>query len=515
MAGVAWVQNCFALGKKGNTLQIYCELEPVEIYNSVHELIRMAFPSAEIVRERESAETAEISLKISAIARGDRLKVGGEITSAKQSNSLQEEYSLEDYGEEKSNQARRFIRIFTYRLLSQNLKREINPYGILTGVRPVKLVHRMLDEGMDIRRVAEELRQDYLVSPAKAELLLEIAQNNRPFLPKAAAAAKKLSVYIGIPFCPSRCYYCSFTAAELKSYQGDVVPFLNSLFREMNIVGDILQDRGISVQCIYIGGGTPTVLSSQDLEKVLDILQQKFISNASEEITVEAGRPDSVSLQKLKMMQEAGVSRVCINPQTMNDATLIRIGRKHDAKGVVQSVEWAREAGIKKINMDLIVGLPGEGIRENTHTAEEILKLKPENITLHSLALKRGSPMALSEGRQSIEQRVTEVESSIERLSSMFREAGYLPYYMYRQKYMKAGMENTGFAQANNFCLYNIQVIEERQSIIGLGGAAASKFVNPDNWTLTSIYNPKNPPTYIESLERLIRRKVDKLQALN
>jgi oxygen-independent coproporphyrinogen-3 oxidase len=210
-----------------------------------------------------------------------------------------------------------------------------------------------------------------------------------------------------------------------------------------------------------------------------------------------------------------GVDRVCINPQTMNDSTLKLIGRNHDEKGVVQSVEWARQAGIKKINMDLIVGLPGEDIQENTYTAKKILKLKADNLTVHTLALKRGSLMAELEGKSRIEERLREVQKGVELFSNLFREQGYIPYYMYRQKYMKANMENIAFAMQGSFCLYNIQMIEERQTIIGMGGGAASKFVQTGDWSLSSVHNPKNPKTYCESVEKLIKRKFDKLQALN
>ncbi|MEN6324914.1 MAG: coproporphyrinogen dehydrogenase HemZ, partial [Syntrophomonas sp.] len=192
-----------------------------------------------------------------------------------------------------------------------------------------------------------------------------------------------------------------------------------------------------------------------------------------------------------------------------------RIGRNHDRKGVMQSVEWAREAGIKQINMDLIAGLPGEGIREATYTASKVLELKPENITVHTLALKRGSMMAELEGKTNLHNRVQEVEETLNLLSNIFREQAYVPYYLYRQKYMKASMENTAYARPGTFCLYNIQMMEERQSIIGLGGGASSKFINVSAGSLSSFHNPKNPQSYCQSVERLINGKVDKLQALN
>jgi oxygen-independent coproporphyrinogen-3 oxidase len=268
------------------------------------------------------------------------------------------------------------------------------------------------------------------------------------------------------------------------------------------------------VQSIYLGGGTPTVLSMEDMYRLFDLLGQMYISPATVEITVEAGRPDTLNLAKMQQLKKLGVDRVCINPQTMNNATLMQIGRNHDMEGVMRSVGWAREAGIKNINTDLIVGLPGESLRENTYTAEKILLLQPENITVHTLAVKRGSQMAGSEKGKYNYKRMKEVQQGVDYFSDIFRVTGYLPYYLYRQKYMQASLENVGYSLKGHFCLYNIQMIEERQTIIGLGGGGASKFINPMDWSLSSHYNPRNPESYCQTVDALVRRKVDKLIAL-
>ncbi len=243
-------------------------------------------------------------------------------------------------------------------------------------------------------------------------------------------------------------------------------------------------------------------------------LQEKFISHATKEITIEAGRPDTLSPHKLAFFKRAGVNRICINPQTMQDATLKLIGRCHQASDIKRAVEWAREAGIENINMDLIVGLPGEDLPANIVTGQEILALKPENITVHSLAVKKGSRLAELEGKSGVSQRVEEAKAGIEYFWLAFAQHGYLPYYMYRQKYMKASLENTAYSLPGHFCRYNIQVMEERQTILGLGGAASSKFVNPD-WTLTNLHNPKDPLSYCQKVDALLASKVDKLRALN
>ncbi|MDD3267826.1 MAG: coproporphyrinogen dehydrogenase HemZ [Syntrophomonadaceae bacterium] len=491
---------------------ISCNLEPPRIYASIHELIRMAYPDADIYREYNNE--CEIEIKLRLAEHAGQYLLEGSIASGYKTSLLSQTRSEESLGFEQGN-TRRFLQRFTYRLLATHLERDFNAYGILTGVRPVKLVHGFLDQDYTREAIQIKLENEYLMNPGKARLLLEVAQNNRPFLLEPAAAKKMISVYIGIPYCPSRCYYCSFPGAVMKDYEREAGPFLTALFREMKELGEFAKSNGLAVQSIYLGGGTPTVLSAGDLQRVFELLHHYYISAACEEISVEAGRPDTLSLQKLKLLRDAGVSRVCINPQSMNDATLKRIGRNHDSKGVMQSVGWAREAGIKQINMDLIVGLPGESIREVTYTAEEILKINPENITVHTLAVKRGSVMAELEGKSNVHSRIQEVEEALNQLSAMFREQAYIPYYLYRQKYMKASMENTAYARPDSFCLYNIQMMEERQSIIGMGGGASSKFVNVSNGSLSSFHNPKNPQSYCQSIERLIKGKVDKLRALN
>lgn len=493
---------------------IFCDFKPARLYDGLHELIRMAYPGAEIRRE-ESPDESEMTIRIRMLQKGEKLFLKGEILSDRGEISIGEEFELEGVAEEKNHKARKLARVFTYELLSKYLGRDINAYGILTGVRPVKLVHRLLDRGYDATAILDILQKEYLLEEVKARLLLEVALNNRPYLLGEDEASRQMSVYIGIPYCPSRCYYCSFPGAVLKDYESEIEPLMKAMEREINAIGDYIKEKGISVQSIYIGGGTPTVLSELDLTRLFSLLHDKYISEATLEITVEAGRPDTLSLSKLRTLKMLGVNRVCINPQTMNDSTLKLIGRNHDEKGVVQSVEWARQAGIEKINMDLIVGLPGEDIQGNTYTAKKVMELRADNITVHTLALKRGSAMAELEGRSRIEDRLKEVQKGVELFSALFREEGYIPYYMYRQKYMKANMENIAFALKGSFCLYNIQMIEERQTIIGMGGGAASKFVQTGDWSLSSVHNPKNPETYCESVEKLIKRKFDKLQALN
>lgn len=486
--------------------------KPENIYAAIHELIRMTFPGSSLVKE-SSDSCHDISIEIIMEQNEKKLIVWGSIKELGHSTLLNEEFLLVDVNNSR-NEINRNIRRFAFRLLSRHQGKPISNYGVLTGVRPVKLVQRLIDDKFTPEKINSILVNDFYLHPEKALLLTEVAFNNRKYLLDKKTAQELISVYIGIPYCPTRCYYCSFPGAVLKNYATDISPFLKVLLEEIKIIGAYLKSQDIKVQTIYIGGGTPTVLSETDLTKLLEVVKDYLQSEFTLEITVEAGRPDTLSPSKLLILKEGGVTRVCINPQTMNDKTLHLIARQHNEKEVIDAVELARRIGFKQINMDIIVGLPGENKPEYTYTGKQVLKLQPENLTLHTLALKRGSTMAEKEGK-SMEMRISQVEEGVKLFSHMLYEAGYIPYYLYRQKYMRGDMENTGFSKLDHFCIYNIQMIEERQTIIGIGGGSASKFVNPIDWSLTSIYNPKDPKTYLNVMQELANRKVDKLRGLN
>lgn len=496
-------------------MRITMDLDPNYLYDSIHELVRMAFPGCEIECSGHSEGDIHVRLRLDIMAGqasiSAQLRISENIQNRRQSWAIPE-----SVGDQAINWIKQQVRIFTYEVLCESTGENINRYGILTGMRPVKLVHRLMDRGVAAADIEQRLKSEYRLEPEKAQLLVEIATVNRPYLLPIDEAGKWISIYVGIPYCPSRCYYCSFPGAVLKNYQAEMVPYAEALFGELRALSPHLQERGLKVQTIYLGGGTPTVLSTQHLEQLFsELAEGGYLTADTVEITVEAGRPDTLDLEKLRLMKAAGVNRICINPQTMNDATLAAIGRRHDQKGVVESLEWVREAGIEKVNMDVIIGLPGEGLTENTQTAHKLLELRPDNITVHTLALKKGSLMAEKENGVTPLERTKQVEAGVELFNRLLRQSGYVPYYLYRQKYMKASMENLGYARPDSFCLYNIQMIEERQTIIGLGGGAGSKFINLKEGTLQSFYNPKNPVAYCETVKQLISRKVDKLRALN
>lgn len=493
-------------------MKIYIDCFPEKLYKSIEHLIRMAYPADEIVRSPAEENDGRIVLKY--LEQDSRLLCSGNIIFSDELTEYSKQYILPD-GVEREREKKRLAQFFLYRLLCRQQGINVNPYGILTGIRPVKIAHRLLDKGYNKEQIVNHMQEKQLIDADKARLLADIAVNNRPFLHDKEHSSGLISIYIGIPFCPSRCYYCSFPGAILRNYSQQLSPFMAALEKELNEIGDYIQEKKIKVDTVYIGGGTPSVLSREDMDKIFSILQRKYISPFTKEITMEAGRPDTISKSMLSYLKDVGVNRICINPQTMNDNTLSLIGRQHTYRDVINKVDLARQVGIRNINMDLIVGLPGEGIAENINTAEKVMALRPENVTVHSLAVKRGSILAEREGNSRLKQDSEKVKESIEFFYQRLREERYLPYYLYRQKNMKANLENIGYSTPGHFCIYNIQMMEERQTIIAMGGGASSKFVSPHDWTLSSLHNPKDPKSYCESVETLISRKVDKLEALN
>lgn len=418
--------------------------------------------------------------------------------------------------EDEYNQKRRLLRLAVHKVIQQISTQEdmigqVSPWGILTGVRPTKIVHRLVEQGLSENRIISHFHKDYGLTLEKAKLLTRVALIQRPYLLTSQQAKKIISIYIGIPFCPTRCHYCSFPAFSLKKWGHLLTPYLTALNRELRAVAEFLRTAGIIVQTVYLGGGTPTILTADQLEELLSVLEENFTFTENKEITIEGGRPDTLSYDKIKVMYKHKVNRLSINPQTMHEETLAAIGRKHSVEDVKEMYSLARKVGIPYINMDLIIGLPGENKQIVAHTLGEILELRPENITLHALAIKRTSRY----GQEHVElPAVKEGQAMMELAHSTLQAGGYTPYYLYRQKQISAHGENVGYCLGDSYCLYNIQMIEEHQTILGFGVGAGSKFVKNEDWTLENIYNPKDVQLYLERIENIITRKVDKLKAI-
>lgn len=382
-------------------------------------------------------------------------------------------------------------------------------WGSLSGVRPTKLTTRCLLSGGTAADADRLLRERYHVSPARRRLCVEASL-------ATAEAVKRLepndvSVYIGIPFCPTRCIYCSFVSASTEKTAGLLPQYLDALIRELETVGRLLAASGRRVRTLYIGGGTPTTLSTPQLRRLMDAIRTHFDLSGLIEYTVEGGRPDTLDDEKLRAIRAGGCDRISINPQTMNDAVLRTVGRRHTAAQTVEAFEAARRAGFDGINMDLIAGLPGDTPESFAASLDAVLALAPSNVTVHTLALKRGAELAM---RQLTLPSAEDVRQMLQYAERALRERGYAPYYLYRQKYMSGSFENVGWCKPGYAGLYNIYMMEELHSILSLGGGAMTKINLPDG-TLERFHNPKFPQQYLARLDDVLAQKAQAFALLN
>lgn len=418
--------------------------------------------------------------------------------------------------EEGKNRRRRLFRLALHKIISRMIEHKvltgtISPWGGLTGVRPTKIAHRLFAQDFTKDRIIMHLHRDFGLSIEKARMLTEIAVIQRPYLLTEDEASKLVGIYIGIPFCPTRCHYCSFPAYSMQRWGKYLDEYLTGLSMEINGMGNILKENNLKVHSVYLGGGTPTVLTSTQIDSLVNSITSAFDLVDNAELTVEGGRPDTLDLAKLQVLKKWGITRLSINPQTMHDSTLNEIGRKHSVEDVINCYMLAKKVGFPVINMDLIIGLPGENRDMVKATLKEVLSLAPENVTLHALAIKRAAKFN-QEGFVQTPQNEGQIMMDV--AQNALQEAGYLPYYLYRQKNILAHGENVGYTQKGYQCIYNILMMEERQTILGLGVGASSKFVNPVDWSLDTSFNPKDLFVYLSRVEELIMRKVDKLNSI-
>lgn len=372
------------------------------------------------------------------------------------------------------------------------------PWGSLTGVRPTHLMLEALEEGLTPEAAIDRLTADFDVAPDRAALLAEIAAEQRK-LPKPGD--EWMDVYIGIPFCTTRCAYCSFASGEIGD--GSLIkPYMASLTREMRACAEILKDSGRKLRALYVGGGTPTALPQGAFEQLMEETVSCFPGAA--EYTVEAGRPDTLTREKLRAIRTAGIGRISINPQTMNDRTLEIIGRAHTAQQVRDAYALAREEAIPHINMDVIAGLPGENESDFAYTMEEARKLRPESLTVHTLAIKRSSRMSL-ENHPLPDGEMT--ARMVEAGRKTARAMGMAPYYLYKQKYMAGNLENTGYALPGHACLYNVDIMEETSHILAMGAGGISKRIFPEEGHIERAPNVSNILEYLKRTEEMAERK--------
>ena len=370
-------------------------------------------------------------------------------------------------------------------------------WGALTGVRPGKLLAGLLNEGLSEQQAVKAFIREYDVSPARAALCLDTSRETLKAM--ASLGPRDICLYVGIPFCPTRCAYCSFVSQSVEKSMKLIAPFHQALRKEIAATAAQVRALGLRVVSVYMGGGTPTTLSASQLDELCTWLAAEFDLSALREYTVEAGRPDTITEEKLRVLRRHGVDRLSVNPQTMDDAVLAAIGRKHTAADIVSALETVRRVGGFAVNMDLIAGLPGDTPAQFGDTLEKVLALSPENITVHTLSLKKGSRITL-EG--SAIPGAAEVSAMLDLAGQRLRSADYAPYYLYRQKFMSGGFENVGWAKPGYVNLYNICIMEELCSILAMGGGGSTKLIRPDRGRNIRLMAPKYPLEYIESIDR-------------
>lgn len=379
-----------------------------------------------------------------------------------------------------------------------------NPWGILTGIRPAKIATKLLLEGKSDVEVVDCFVNEFKTTRAKAVMALQVAKCEMPV--REAMYKDGVSIYIGIPFCPTRCLYCSFVTCGTKSAAKLIPDYIEALKEEIRFTGKLIAEKNKRIETIYIGGGTPTTLSAEQLDTMIGEIYNSMDLSACKEFTVEAGRPDTITYDKLKTLKKHKVDRISINPQSMNDETLKVIGRAHTTQQIKDAVAMARDCGFTNINMDMIVGLPGETFDMFKRTIEEVEALSPENSTVHTMSIKRSSRLheylekySLTSGE--------DVAKMVDYAAEFMSRQGKHPYYMYRQKNQLGNLENVGYAKMGYDNLYNIYIMEEIQTILALGCGGVTKTVEPVTDRIERVFNFKEPQDYLARFDEVLDRK--------
>lgn len=462
-------------------------LEDMTFEQDIRELLMAFYPEEKYIY---TDEDVFLSLLLSKDNTDYHIKIKSE------NNVLEFSSPLRDTKFDTKNDLKRNIYINLLKLGNKEL-----PWGTLTGIRPTKIVMEMLENGMDLEDIKEHLKDVYLVSDKRIKLCTDTAKNEFNIL-KKIDYKNGYSLYIGIPFCPTRCLYCSFTSYSIAQWKKDTDTYVEALCKELLAVSKMYE--GKKLQTIYMGGGTPTSLEGYQLSKILNVVKTNFDLSNLLELTVEAGRPDSITREKLEALKDVGVDRISINPQTMQQKTLDLIGRHHTIEDIYESYKLARDVGFENINMDFIIGLNGETLEDVIDSFTKVRTFAPESVTIHSLALKRAARLNTENKREIMDNDL--ILSMINTATDTCADLGLEPYYLYRQKNMAGNLENIGFSKPGKECLYNILIMEEKQTIIACGAGTSSKIVFGDG-RIERIENVKDPKLYIERLDEMIMRK--------
>ena len=371
-------------------------------------------------------------------------------------------------------------------------------WGALTGIRPAKLAAGLLEEGKTPKQADRILRDTYYVTDSRRELAIQCAQMGLEA--KAGLQPNDISLYLGIPFCPTRCAYCSFVSNSVEKSFHLVEPYLQALMAEIDSASELVKDLGLHIKSFYMGGGTPTTLTAEQMDRLLHRLNTKFDLSDVVEYTVEAGRPDTITVDKLHALRDNGVTRISINPQSMEDRVLAAIGRRHSAEDIYKAMEMVAEVPFPHVNMDLIAGLPEDTVEGFRRTLDQVIAFGADDITIHTLALKKGSRITLEGTRIPT---VEEVGTMLDYANPTLRSAGFDPYYLYRQKYMSGSFENVGWSKPGGTGWYNIYIMEELHSILSLGCGGSTKMVDPVKNRIERVFNLKFPTEYIQRPEKI------------
>lgn len=472
---------------------IYVNLNKQQFEYDIHSLVKAFYPAEDV--KVVVGETEDVNFRLLFLS--DGIQFEQTETGRVWSRTAKTEIENQADKDELKNQ----VKLLIYKALSEVTEKQL-PWGTLTGIRPTKIATAMLEQGRTEDEIRAFMREKYLVSPEKQELSIEIAHREEKLL-SSLHGVKGYSVYIGIPFCPTTCLYCSFTSYPIAAWRDRVGKYLDALDKEIDFVAENNADDILDT--VYIGGGTPSTLNAEQLERLLHKIVTTLPMEQVSEFTVEAGRADSITRDKLEVLKKYGVTRISVNPQTMNQITLDRIGRRHTVEQVLEAFQLARELGFDNINMDMILGLPGEGVEEVKHTMEVIRELKPDSLTVHSLAIKRASKLAQWIRENGMEE-LHNTDETMAIAEKTAREIGLVPYYLYRQKNMSGNFENVGYAAPGKFGVYNVLIMEEKQTIVALGAGSITKRVFPDG-RIERCDNVKDVGLYIEKIDEMIERK--------
>ena len=483
----------------------------------VHSLVKAFYPGEDVrivYEEAQPQETSELNINLSLRGRHDgqkdeikmyvrilyeKEKIQISILDRDGTELVKDQTEIDYYAQRK--ETKNHLKQLLYRMLSTR-KGETLPWGTLTGIRPTKIPMALLEQGKKNSEIAQYMKDTYYTSNEKTALSIAIANKERHIL-KNLNCQNGYSLYVGIPFCPSICLYCSFSSSPISVWKDRVDAYLEALIKEMEYGAKEYAERKLDT--VYIGGGTPTTLNPDQMELLLSKLEEYFDMEHILEYTVEAGRPDSITREKLQVLKNHHVSRISINPQTMNQKTLDLIGRRHTVEETKAAFFMARDLGFDNINMDLIVGLPGEGKKEVERSMREVMQLDPESVTVHSLALKRAARLTMFKEEYQ-EMTFTNNMEIMDMTAQYALHSGLYPYYLYRQKNMAGNFENVGYAKEGKEGIYNILIMEEIQSILALGAGASTKMVLASD-RIERIENVKDIKNYIERIDEMIERK--------